>query len=158
MSLLSANLAARLIDGSLPWDRSTQLHIDTFLRLYTLHDSYWIGMHTNCGWEDTAVVAIRFDSVWNSSVSFPTSLVADWPLLFLRFNPVNTIRFSGFRDNGGVQRGISSATVEHVSDEEAITMISDHYGAFVSLQHFPLIDALAMSANEDVLELPGSRA
>ncbi len=52
--------------------------------------------------------------------------------------------------------GVSSATVEHISDEEAVTIISDHYGGIVSLQHFPLIDALAMSANENVLELAGS--
>jgi hypothetical protein len=35
-------------------------------------------------------------------------------------------------------------------------MINDHYGAFVSLQHFPLVDALVMSANGDVVELPAS--
>jgi len=112
-------------------------------------------MHTNCGFEDTTIAVIRFDPVWNSSISRPTSVVADWPLLFLRFNCVNTIRLSGFMDNGGLQRGISGATFELVSDEEAVTTISDHYGASVSLQHFPLIDALAMSANEDILELPG---
>jgi len=155
LSILSAELIARLIDGSLPWERATQLHIDAFLGLYTLHDSYWIGIHANCGWDDTAIAVIRFDPAWNSLVRFPTSTVADWPLLFLRFTCVNTIRLSGFRDNGGVQRGISSATVEHISDEESITTIDDHYGALVSLQHFPLIDALVMSANEDVVALSG---
>jgi hypothetical protein len=156
MSLLSANLAVQLVEGFLPWDRSTQMHIDTFLRLYTLHDSNWIGMYTDCAWENTAIAVFRFDPVWNSSVSLPTSLVSDWPLLFVRFNCVNTIRLSGFGDNGGLRRGISNVEVEHISDEEAVTMISDLYGAVVSLQHFPLIDALVMSANEDVIELPGS--
>jgi hypothetical protein len=156
MSLLSANLAAQLVEGFLPWDRSTQMHIDTFLRLYTLHDSLWIGMHTDCAWGDTAIAVLRFDPVWNSSVSLPTSLVSNWPLLFIRFNCVNTIRLSGFGDNGGLQRGISNVEVEHISDEEAVTMINDHYGAFVSLQHFPLVDALVMSANGDVVELPAS--
>jgi hypothetical protein len=155
MSLLPADLAVQLIEGSLPWDRSTQLRIDAFLRLYTLHDSYWMGMHNNCAWDDTAIAVIRFDPVWNSSVSAPTSLVADWPLLFLRFNCVNTICFSGFKNNVGVQRGISDVTVEHISDEEVVTIISDHYGALVSLQHFPLIDALAVSASERILDLSG---
>jgi hypothetical protein len=156
MSLLSANLAAQLVEGFLPWDRSTQMHIDTFLRLYTLHDSFWIGMYTDCAWGDTSIAVFRFDPVWNSSVSLPTSLVSNWPLLFLRFNCVNTIRLSGFGDNGGLQREISKVEVEHISDEEAVTMISDHYGAVVGLQHFPLIDVLVMSANEDVVELPAS--
>ena len=128
MSLLPANLAVQLMEGSLPWDRSTQLHIDTFLRLYTLHDSYWIGMHANCGWDDAAIAVIRFDPVWNSSVSFPTSLVADWPLLFLRFSCVNTIRLSGFRDNGGGQwefqaQRLSTFQMKKPSPSLAITMV-----------------------------------
>jgi hypothetical protein len=153
MSLLSENLAHSVVDDSLPWDRSIQFHIDTFLQRYTLHDSYWIGLHTNCGLDDAAVAAISFDPVWNPSVSTPTSLVANWPLLFIRFNCVNTIRMAGFRDIGGTQRGISSVSVDHLSDEEAVTTILDHYGASVSLQHFPLINALAMSNAGSVLEL-----
>jgi hypothetical protein len=154
MALLSANLTFQIVEESLPWDRSTQMHIAAFLKRYTLHDSYWIGVQVGCAWGDVAVAVIRFDPVWNSSVSNPTSLVADWPLLFLRFNSVNAIRLSGFRDNGDTQRGISNATVESVSEEETITTISDHYGASVSLQHFPLVDALAMSATEEVIEIP----
>lgn len=153
MSLLPANLALQIAEDSLPWNRSTQMHIDTFLRLYTLHDSNWIGLQMGCAWGDAAIAVIRFDPVWNSSVSVPTSLVADWPLLFLRFNCVNTIRLSEFRDNGGVQRGISGATVENVSEEEAVTVISDHYGASISLQHFPLVDVLVISATEEVIQL-----
>jgi len=153
MSLLSANLAYCVIEDSLPWDRSIQPQIDAFLRKYTLHDSYWIGLHTNCGLEDSAVAVISFDPVWNSSVSAPTSLVANWPLLFIRFNCVTAIRMHGFRDIGGTQRGISDVSVDHLSDEEAVTTIVDHYGAHVSLQHFPLIDALAMSNDGNVLGL-----
>ena len=154
MSLLSANLAQCVIDDSLPWDRSIQSHIDAFLQKYTLHDSYWIGLHTNCGLDDSAVAVIVLDPVWNPSVSAPTSLVANWPLLFIRFNCVNTIRMHGFRDIGGIQRGISDVSVDRLSDEEAVTTISDNYGASVSLQHFPLIDALAMSTDGNLLELP----
>lgn len=153
MSLLSANLAYCLIEDSLPWDRSIQSHIDAFLQKYTLHDSYWIGLHTNCGLEDSAVAVIRFDPIWNSSVSAPTSLVSNWPLLFIRFNCVNTIRMIGFRNIGGTQRGISNVSVDNLSDEEAVTTILDHYGASVSLQHFPLIEALAMSSDGNVLGL-----
>lgn len=132
------------------------MHIDSFLRLYTLHDSYWIGLHTDCGWENSAVAVIRFDPVWNSSVSLPTSIVADWPFLFLRFKCVSAIGLSGYCDIEGLQRGISSAVVEQLSDEEVVTVISDHYGAVVRLQHFPLIDALAMTPGELVLGLSAS--
>ena len=156
MSLLPVNLAIQLAEDALPWDCSTQIHIETFLKRYTLHDSYWIGMQTGCAWGDAAIAVISFDPVWNSSVSAPTSLVSQWPLLFLRFNCVNTMRLSGFRDNGGVQRGISHADVECVSEEEAVTVISDHYGASVSLQHFPLVDLLVMSAKGELIALPAN--
>lgn len=150
---LSENLAHAVLDDSLPWNHSLQSHIDAFLQKYTLHDSCWIGLHAYCGWEDAAVAIVSFDPVWNPSVSTPTSHVADWPLLFIRFNSVNTIRMVGFRDIGGTQRGISDVSVRHMSDEEAVTTILDHYGATVSFQHFPLINALAMSSDGVVIDL-----
>jgi hypothetical protein len=142
-----------LVEGALPWDQSIQLDISKFLELYTLHDSYWIGLYTDCAYEDSSVAAIRFDPVWNSSVSTPTSFVADWPLLFLRFSCVSSIQLSGFRNIDGTQRGISGATVERLSEEEAVTEIVDHYGGTVRLHHFPLVDALLLAQGETVLKL-----
>jgi hypothetical protein len=153
VSTLSANLAHRILNDNLPWDRSVELHIDAFLEKYTLHDSLWIGLFADCGFEDAVIAVVRFDPVWNSSVSAPTSVCADWPLLFLRFKSASVIRLSAFRDIGGIQRGISGVDVEHLSGEEVRTVISDHYGASVSVQHFPLIDALALSPDENVLGL-----
>lgn len=153
MSLLSADLARRLMNGDLPWDRSAEFHIGDFLQKYTLHDSHWIGLFTDCAFDDTAVAVICFDPVWNSSVSTPTSICANWPLLFLRFKCVSAIHLSGFRNIDGIQRGISGADVERLSDEEVRTAICDHYGASVSLQHFPLIDALVFSPDDQVIEL-----
>jgi hypothetical protein len=157
MSLLSANLAHCFLDGNLPWDRSAEFHITDFLSRYTLHDSGWIGLLADCAYEDAAIAAISFDPVWNSSVSTPTSLCADWPFLFLRFKSVSAIQLSGFRNIGQNQRGISCVDVERLSDEEVKTVIVDHFGGTVSVQHFPLIEALAMSPNETVLDLKSSR-
>jgi hypothetical protein len=153
MVMLSASLAERVLDASLPWEHSIQFHIADFLKRYTLHDSYWIGLLADCAFEDSAVAIIRFDPVWNSSVSAPTSRVADWPLLFLKFNCVSNIQMSGFRGAGQGQRGISDATFERITDEEVVTTIHDHYGGEVTLRHFPIIDALALSPGEEVLKL-----
>jgi hypothetical protein len=72
---------------------------------------------------------LRFDPVWNSWVSLPTSLVSNWPLLFLRFNSYTLFVFRDSATICGVQRGVSSnVEVEHISDEEAVTVMSDHYG------------------------------
>jgi hypothetical protein len=153
MCLLSEHLAHRILSGDLPWDRSVEVHIDAFLEKYTLHDSNWIGLFADCANEDAVIAIIGFDPVWNSSVSTPTSVCADWPLLFLRFKSVSAVLLSRFRDNGGLQRGISGADVEHLSDEEVRTVIGDHYGALVAVQHFPLVDALVLSPDERILEL-----
>src|SRR3977135_3228620 len=106
MSLLSTNLAYRLVEDSLPWDRAVQFHIDAFLQAYTLHDSHWITLHANCGWEDAAIAVFSFDPIWNQSVSTAISHCADWPTLFLRFRCVSRIQMTGFSDIGGIQRGI----------------------------------------------------
>ncbi len=151
--MLSANLARRIMEGDLPWERSMEAHIDSFLERYTLHDSNWIGLFTDCGYDDTAIAVISFDPVWNSSVSHPTSVCADWPLLLLRFKCVSAICLSGYTNIEGIQRGISTVEVEHKSDEEVRTVICDHYGASVSLQHFPLVEALVFLADESVKEL-----
>jgi hypothetical protein len=158
MSIIPANIAFRLVEGFLPWDQSIQLDISDFLRLYTLHDSHWIGLYTDCAWEDSSILAIRFDPFCNASVSTPTSVVADWPLLFLRFSCVTSIQLSGFSNNGRSQRGISYATAEHLSEEEAVTKIVDQSGGSVSLHHFPLIDALVLAENETVLKLSSPTA
>ena len=149
----SANFASQFTD-TLRWSDATQFHIDGFLRRYTLHDSNWLGIHVDCGWEDSVIAAIQFDPVWNSSVCAPTSTVADWPLLFMRFACVSSIELSGFSDIGGLQRGISSVAVEEISEEEVVTAISDHYGAAVSLRHFPLVDVIVTSPEGTLIRVP----
>ena len=150
---LPNDLASRIIEDALPWPDATQFHIDAFLQQYTLHDSYWIGLHVNCGSDDSAIATIRFDPVWNPSISQPTSLVADWPLLFIRFTCISSVQLSGFSDIGGIQRGISSVTVRPISEEEVVTTLHDHYGAAVTLQHFPLVEVLTMSPEGNAIPL-----
>jgi hypothetical protein len=148
---LPNSIASKIVEDALPWPDSTQFHIDAFLQRYTLHDSYWLGLHVNCGWEASAIAVIRFDPVWNSSVSAPTSTVADWPLLFVRFTCVASIQLSGFSDIGGIQRGISEVAVDATSEEEVVTTFHDHYGAVVTFRHFPLIDTLIMSPQGELI-------
>jgi len=153
-SLLPSTLSAKLIEDSLPWDCATQFHIDAFLESYTLHDSHWIMLHINCGWEDAAITVMRFDPIWNELVPNPTSHCADWPFLFLRFTCVSNIQMAGYSDIGGLQRGISGVSVKHLSEEEVITSITDHYGGSVQIRHFSLVDALVLSSTEQVIRLP----
>jgi hypothetical protein len=150
---IPTSTAVRLVEGALPWDQSIQLDIFNFLKLYTLHDSLWIGLYTDCAWEDSSVAAIRFDPVWNPSVGTPTSVVADWPLLFLRFTCVTSIQLAGFSNIDDTRRGISGATAEPLSEEEAVTKIVDHYGGSVSLRHFPLVEVLVLAEDETVRKL-----
>ena len=158
MSSIPANVASQIIDGSLPWTHSTRFHIDSFLQTYSLHDSNWISLLTNCGREDTTIAIIQFDPVWNPSISKPTSRVADWPLLFLRFNCVEMVELSGFTDIDGLGRGIANVVVDHPAEEIAITKIIDHFGASVSIRHFPLIDVLVLSSSGSIHDLSNHSA
>lgn len=151
--MISESIASQIVEGALRWDQGTNVDIIRFLKRFTLHDSMWIGLYTECAWQDTSVAVIQLDPVWNSSVSTPTSFVADWPLLFLRFSCISAIHLAGFSNIGGTQRGISGANAKFLSGEETMTEISDHYGGSVRLHHFPLIDALALSPEGLVLKL-----
>ena len=154
--IVPPDIASMLIDGDIPWKRGTEFRAAAFLEHYTVHDPKWLGMHVDCGWRDTVVTAISFDPVWNRHIAQPTFWVADWPLLFLRFESVSSIQMSGFAGIGGMQRGISAATVESVSDEECVTTITDHFGASIRIQHFPLIHGLLFSPAGDQLTLPAT--
>lgn len=58
-----------------------------FLSEYTLHDSYWIGLHLRPGLEGMAVV--RWDTHWSGGrIVYPGSAVADWLVLLIRFERV----------------------------------------------------------------------
>jgi len=150
----SPDLASKIIDDALPWSEAPQFDIRAFLQRYSLHDSAWLGLHINCASNDSATALIRFDPVWNSSVSAPTSLLAEWPFLLLRFTCVSSIQLSGFADiRGAFDRAISSAAVEAISEEEVVTTLDDIYGGVVTLRHFPLVDALVLSPEGEVLRL-----
>jgi hypothetical protein len=74
---------------------------------------------------------LRFDPVWDSSVTYPRHwfpIAVALSSIQLR-NCANIIRLPDSATIGGVQRGISNLEVEHISDEEAVTVMSDHHGA-----------------------------
>ena len=153
MDLLPDDIARQLANGALPWNRSWQVDIDAFLARYTLHDSNWVALQVDCAYEDAAVAAIAFDPIWNQAVAPASARCADWPILFLRFSCVSSMKTSGFADIGGVQRGISSVRVARNSEEQVCTEIIDHYGASVRIEHWPLVSVLVLATDGEIVTL-----
>jgi len=75
-----------LIDGDLPWSAALDVDLPAFLAQYTLHDSLWLGIWTS---SIETVAVIRWDTFWHRDVlPYPSSLVANWPILLIQFELV----------------------------------------------------------------------
>jgi hypothetical protein len=83
-------LKRALIDDLLPWDIARPTTVETFLRQYTLHDSYWIGLWVTPGLGADAV--IRWDAYWSEGrIPHPGPIVAEWPVLVIRLRRLYAI-------------------------------------------------------------------
>ncbi|MEH2281965.1 MAG: hypothetical protein V7K90_11670 [Nostoc sp.] len=57
-------LSQELINNCLPWQSGKNMSFRDFNEQYTLHDSDWIGIFYNIGYEQIITLAIDWDSVW----------------------------------------------------------------------------------------------
>jgi len=77
-------LGRRLIEDEFDWPSANSTSMPRFLSQYSLHDSYWIGIHVQPNFETIAV--LRWDTFWTEGrVPFPGSTVEEWPVLLIQF-------------------------------------------------------------------------
>ena len=151
-------LADALLSDTLPWERAARIRLSDFLAAYTLHDSEWINFSLDPIYDGGAVAVIRWDTIWTDGrVAFPGSFVADWPLLFLRFHRVHRASQDGYESGSPVPtRGIGSAECRPAGDvSRVITVIADHYGAQLEIEHAPEVDVLCLDRAGAVVPVPG---
>ena len=93
-------LGPRLIDDAVEWSSAVATSLVSFLEQYTLHDSTWIGLHLQLDQAGAAIAVIRFDAFWTEGrVPHPGDLVAEWPIILIRFSGVTSIQLTGVQDN-----------------------------------------------------------
>lgn len=56
-------LYIKLIEDTLPWDKKSEHSLESFLKKYTLHDSYWVGAFHHVAFDKSVTLAFQWDSL-----------------------------------------------------------------------------------------------
>lgn len=141
------------VRDTLPWGEGREYSFPEFSEKYTLHDSNWVGVFYDVAYADAAVLAIIWDAVWlPDELARSTSDVGGWPMLFIKAEGATRVSASGYKDIGGIQRGIGDAEVEEADGAQLLT-ITDHYGGRVEVAFTGRLTFLALDRGGRVLPI-----
>lgn len=142
-----------VIRDTLPWGEAKGCSFREFSEKYTLHDSVWVGVFYDVAYDDSAVLAIIWDAVWlPDELAQSTSVVGEWPLLFIKVGGASRVSTSGYKDIGGLQRGIAAAEIKEAGGTD-ILVITDHYGGSVEVSFSGELMFLALDRDRRVLPI-----
>ena len=142
-----------IVEGSLNWGVAKEYSYREFSEKYTLHDSNWVGLFFDVAYESTVVLAFVWDAVWlPDEVAESTPLAGESPFLFVKAEAVSQVSTSGYKDVGGVSRGIAGAEVVEVGGKQLL-VISDHYGGGVEITFSGRLKFLAVDSEQNVLPI-----
>ncbi len=132
-------LAQGLLAGTLPWNVAQPTTMAQFLTEYTLHDSYWITLWMVPYTE--AIAVLRWDTFWSRErVPYPSSAVALWPILLIRFARLYRVTtVYRLKTQEFVDIGIAGAETHLVADQTDPRA----YGLNLSLTNWPDITPVA---------------
>lgn len=84
-----------IVEDLLPWQAGRTCSFDEFEKTYTLHDSSWIGLFAGINLDSNVTLSIIWDPFWMpDEVHRSTSIVKEWPLLFIKIRDVQEIDIS----------------------------------------------------------------
>lgn len=142
-----------LVEDCLPWGKSRTIDFIEFNKKYTLHDSGWIGIFFNVAYEQTATLAIRWDAVWlPDEVAKTTSIVSDWPYLFIQLTNVEQLSTSNYDDIGSLPRSIFGCEFEEI-DGRKFLAIDDVFGGQINIIYQGEETFLAMEKDNHILSI-----
>ena len=142
-----------LVEDYLPWEQGRKINFTEFNKKYTLHDSYWIGIFFNVAYDQTATLAIQWDAVWlPDEVAKSTSIVNDWPYLFIQLKKIEEFSTSNYGDIGGLPRSISGCEFEEI-DGKKFLAIDDVFGGQINIVYQGEETFLAMGKDQRILSI-----
>lgn len=151
--LLPESLAKDIIEQNISWDRGQIFTVDDFLSTFTLHDSIWIGLHLDAGWDGNVTAILSLDPVWNKIEVLNPSQCAGWPILLILFPTVQSVKLDNYNDIGGLQRGISHVNSKVVNADKVETVIHDQYGGKIIMNHENPIKILCFTAEGELIDM-----
>jgi hypothetical protein len=142
-----------LIEDGLPWQEGRKINFTEFNKKYTLHDSNWIGIFFNVAYNQTATLAIQWDAVWlPDQIVQSTSIVSDWPFLFIQLQNIEQFSSSNYVDIMGSCRSIANSEIEEI-DGSKFLAIDDVYGGQVNIIYRGNETFLAIEKNKNILSI-----
>lgn len=142
-----------LVEDYLPWEQCRRINFIEFNKKYTLHDSGWIGIFFNVAYEQTATLAIRWDAVWlPNDIAKSTSIVSDWPYLFIQLKNIEQFSTSNYDDIGSLPRSISGCEFEEI-DGKKFLAINDVFGGQINIIYQGEETFLAMEKDKRILSI-----
>ncbi len=146
-------LYKKLIEDDLPWDKKAELKLESFLKKYTLHDSFWIGIFHHVAFDQSVTIAFQWDSVWlPDEVKEGTPLIDDWPYLFIKFKDVKEINSDNYEYLDGINRAIGGCEILEL-DGNFHLAIDDVYGGQVNIVFSGSHSILALNPDCSVLKI-----
>ena len=142
-----------LVEDYLPWEQGRKINFTEFNQKYTLHDSGWIGIFFDVAYDRTATLAIQWDAVWlPDEVAKNTSIVKDWPYLFIQLKKIGEFSTSNYCDLGGLPRSISGCEFEEM-DGKKFLAIDDVFGGQINIIYQGEETFLAMEKDKRILSI-----
>jgi hypothetical protein len=142
-----------LVEDYLPWEQCRRINFMEFNKKYTLHDSGWIGIFFNVAYEKTAILAIRWDAVWlPDDIAKSTSIVNDWPYLFIQLKNIEQFGTSNYDDVGSLPRSISGCEFEEIDGKKFLT-IDDVFVGKLTIIYQGEETFLAMEKDKRILSI-----
>ena len=143
----------KIIEDNLPWDKQADLTLDAFNEKYTLHDSYWVGIFHHVAFNQSITLAFQWDSVWlPNDIKEGTSLVADWPYLFIQLEKVQEINTSNFGGLEEISRAIGELKLLEINGTFYLA-IDDVYGGQVDIVFTGHHKVLALNPDANLLTI-----
>jgi hypothetical protein len=146
-------LYRELVEDCLPWQQGKRMNFKEFNEKYTLHDSGWIGIFFNIAYERTATLAIQWDAVWlPNEIKQSTSVVADWPYLFIQLSGIEQVSTNNYIDIMGSPRTIAVCEFEEIEGKKFLA-IDDVYGGQINIIYQSEETFLAIEKNKCILAI-----
>jgi hypothetical protein len=142
-----------LVEDYLPWEEGIKMSFTEFNQKYTLHDSGWIGIFFDVAYEQTATLAIQWDAVWlPDEIAKSTSIVSDWPYLFIKLKNIEQFSTSNYDDIGSLPRSIFGCELEEI-DRKKFLAIDDVFGGQINIIYQGEETFLAMEKDKRILSI-----
>jgi hypothetical protein len=142
-------LWSTLIEDNLPWDKKSDLNIDSFIEKYTLHDSDLAYVFDDA-WDKSVTLVFVWDPVWlPDNVKENLSRVNVGPLLFINIDKVDQIWISHFNK----YTPIISDMEYQIIDGRKYIAIDVLYGGKVDILFSGNVSFLAIERNGKVLTI-----